>query len=57
MSTLSRRAILGSGVAGGLLTAAVAVAAEGTFGNPDQPAEGAVNVIVKIQATETMRRG
>jgi oxalate decarboxylase len=44
MSTLSRRAILGSGVAGGLLTAAAAVAAEGTFGNPDQPAEGAVNV-------------
>jgi oxalate decarboxylase len=44
MSTLSRRAILGSGVAGGLLTAAAAVAADGTFGNPDQPAEGAVNV-------------
>jgi oxalate decarboxylase len=43
MSTLSRRAILGSGVAGGLLTAAAA-AADGTFGNPDQPAEGAVNV-------------
>jgi hypothetical protein len=41
MSTLSRRAILGSGVAGGLLTAAIA--AEGTFGNPDQPAEGSVN--------------
>ena len=44
MSTLSRRAILGSGVAGGLLAAAAAVAAEGTFGNPDQPPEGAVNV-------------
>ena len=44
MSTLSRRAILGSGVAGGLLTAAAAIAADGTFGNPDQPAEGAVNV-------------
>jgi oxalate decarboxylase len=44
MSTLSRRAILGSGVAGGLLTAAAAVAADGTFGNPDQPAEGEVNV-------------
>jgi oxalate decarboxylase len=42
MSTLSRRAILGSGVAGGLLTAAAA--ADGTFGNPDQPPEGAVNV-------------
>ena len=44
MSILSRRAILGSGVAGGILTAAAAVAADGTFGNPDQPAEGAVNV-------------
>jgi hypothetical protein len=38
-----RRAVLGSSVAGGLLTAA-AVAADGTFGNPDQPAEGSVNV-------------
>jgi oxalate decarboxylase len=44
MSVLSRRAILSSGVAGGILTAAAAVAADGTFGNPDQPAEGAVNV-------------
>lgn len=44
MSILSRRAILGSGVAGGVLTAAAAVAADRTFGNPDQPAEGAVNV-------------
>jgi oxalate decarboxylase len=44
MAILSRRAILGSGVAGGILTAASAVAADGTFGNPDQPAEGAVNV-------------
>jgi hypothetical protein len=44
MSTLSRREILGSGVAGGLLTAAAAVAADGRFGNPDQPAEGEVNV-------------
>ena len=44
MAILSRRAILGSGVAGGILTAAAAVAADGTFGNPDQPAEGAVNV-------------
>jgi oxalate decarboxylase len=44
MSILSRRAILGSGVAGGILTAAAAVAADGTFGNPDQPAEGAINV-------------
>jgi oxalate decarboxylase len=44
MSNLSRRAILGSSVAGGLLTAAAAVAADGTFGNPDQPAEGAINV-------------
>ena len=44
MSILSRRAILGSGLAGGILTAAAAVAADGTFGNPDQPAEGAVNV-------------
>src|ERR1700736_6269042 len=44
MSSLSRRAILGSGVAGGILTAAAAASADGTFGNPDQPAEGAVNV-------------
>ena len=44
MSILSRREILGSGVTGGLLTAAAAVTADGTFGNPDQPAEGAVNV-------------
>jgi len=44
MSILSRGAILGSGVAGGILTAAAAVAVDGTFGNPDQPAEGAVNV-------------
>ena len=44
MSSLSRRALLGSGVTGGILTAAAASAAEGGFGNPDQPAEGAVNV-------------
>ena len=44
MSGLSRRALLGSGVTGGILTAAAAAAADGTFGNPDQPAEGAVNV-------------
>jgi oxalate decarboxylase len=44
MSALSRRAILGSGVAGGLLTAAAGIADDGTFGNPDQPAEGAGNV-------------
>ena len=44
MSSLSRRALLGSGVTGGILTAAAAAAAEGGFGNPDQPAEGAVNV-------------
>jgi uncharacterized RmlC-like cupin family protein len=44
MSILSRRALLGSGAAGGILTAVAAVAADGTFGNPDQPAEGAVNV-------------
>ena len=31
-------------MAGGILSAAAAVAADGTFGNPDQPAEGAVNV-------------
>jgi hypothetical protein len=41
---LSRRTVLGSGVAGGLLTAAAAVAADATFGNPDKPAEGAINV-------------
>jgi oxalate decarboxylase len=44
MAILSRRAILGSGVAGGILTAAAAAAADGTFGNPDQPPEGAINV-------------
>jgi hypothetical protein len=46
MSTLSRREILGCGAAGGLLTAAAAVAADGKFRNPDQPAEGAVNVTI-----------
>ena len=44
MSSLSRRVFLGSGVTGGVLTAAAAAAADGGFGNPDQPPEGAINV-------------
>src|ERR1700739_5062242 len=44
MSDLSRRAVLGSTVAG-LATAATAAAAQapGTFGNPDEPPQGAIN--------------
>jgi oxalate decarboxylase len=42
MNNLSRRTIIGSAVAGGIATAAAAQA-PGTFGNPDQPAEGAIN--------------
>jgi oxalate decarboxylase len=42
MYNMSRRAILGSAVVGGIATAAAAQA-PGTFGNPDQPAEGAIN--------------
>ncbi|MCP2216067.1 oxalate decarboxylase [Bradyrhizobium elkanii] len=41
---LSRRTILSSGVAGGILAATAAAASEAKFGNPDQPAEGAINV-------------
>ena len=44
MSTLFRRTILGSGVAGGLRTAAAAIAADGTFDNPDHPPQGAAKV-------------
>ena len=42
MTDLSRRALMGAGVAGGFATLAVAAQAAG-FGNPDTPAEGAVN--------------
>ena len=52
MSSLSRRVFLGSGVTGGILTAAAAAAVEGGFGNPDQPAEGAVNVTNPKALTE-----
>jgi oxalate decarboxylase len=41
MDNLTRRAILASGAASGIVTAAAAMA--GTFGNPDEPPEGAVN--------------
>jgi oxalate decarboxylase len=43
MTDLSRRTVLGAGVVGGVATLAAAAQAAG-FGNPDQPAEGAVNV-------------
>ena len=43
MTDFSRRAVLGAGVAGGVATLAAAAQAAG-FGNPDSPAEGAVNV-------------
>ena len=43
MTDFSRRAVLGAGVAGSVATLAAAAQAAG-FGNPDQPAEGAVNV-------------
>ncbi len=43
MSNLSRRGILAAGAAGGIATAAAVARAAGTFGNPDQPPEGAVN--------------
>lgn len=42
MESLSRRNILALGAAGGTL-AASSVARAATFGNPDQPAEGAIN--------------
>jgi oxalate decarboxylase len=40
---LSRRAVVTAGAAGGLAAIATAASAAG-FGNPDQPAEGAINV-------------
>ena len=43
MGDFSRRAVLGAGVVGGAATLAAAAQAAG-FGNPDAPAEGAVNV-------------
>jgi oxalate decarboxylase len=41
--SLSRRNLLAAGAAGAVVTAASAANAA-SFGNPDQPAEGAVNV-------------
>ncbi len=41
--SLSRRKLLAAGAAGAVITAASAAGAA-SFGNPDQPAEGAVNV-------------
>jgi oxalate decarboxylase len=43
LSSLSRRRLLAAGAAGVVVTAASAASAA-SFGNPDQPAEGAVNV-------------
>src|SRR6201995_4760379 len=43
MSNLSRRFVLAAGTASGVAAAATVARAAG-FGNPDQPAEGAVNV-------------
>ena len=43
LSSLSRRRLLAAGAAGVVVTAA-SVASAASFGNPDQPAEGAVNV-------------
>jgi oxalate decarboxylase len=42
MSDLSRRAILAAGAVGGVAAATIARAA--TFGNPDEPPEGAINI-------------
>jgi oxalate decarboxylase len=50
MSNLSRRAILASTAAGGLVTAAAAMGA--TFGNPDQPPKGAVNAANPMALTD-----
>jgi oxalate decarboxylase len=44
MSNFSRRSILAAGAAGGVVGAAAVARAAATFGNPDEPAEGAVNV-------------
>ena len=43
MANLSRRMILASGAAGGVATIAATAKAAATFGDPDQPAQGAVN--------------
>jgi oxalate decarboxylase len=43
MAVLSRRAVVASGAAGGVAAIATAAQAAASFGNPDQPAEGAVN--------------
>ena len=43
MNILSRRKIIASGAAGGLATIAVTARAAGVFGNPDMPAQGAIN--------------
>lgn len=42
MTSMSRRSILAAGAAGGVATTA-ALARAATFGNPDEPAEGAIN--------------
>ena len=44
MAGLSRRAMMAAGAAGGVAAITTAVRAEGSFGNPDHPPEGAVNV-------------
>jgi oxalate decarboxylase len=43
MTMLSRRKILAASAAGGVMTASVAAHAAGVFGNPDHPAQGAMN--------------
>ena len=44
MGAFSRRAVMAAGAAGGLAAIATVARAADTFGNPDQPPEGAVNV-------------
>jgi oxalate decarboxylase len=44
MHDVSRRSLLAAGAAGGVASVAVAAKAAATFGNPDMPPQGAVNV-------------
>jgi oxalate decarboxylase len=51
MEKLSRRDMLVTTAVGGLMTAAAASAQAGTFGNPDEPPQGAINTLNNPSST------
>jgi oxalate decarboxylase len=51
MEKLSRRDMLVATAAGGLLTAAAGTAQAGSFGNPDEPPQGAINTLNNPSST------